>query len=460
MSASLRDEVSWAATRRRLLERTAAGRLVRDYGSRDLIDYLRDAVVPRAPMADNCSAAALIAVLQERASGILGERHAERALLEFTHRPMIQLADGADTLLDIETLINHLMFQVVCRENNLQYMFTQQCTTVRAITSKSALRGPAFLDRHDDRFMVLSGSRRLLVDASVACLGRTQFLFSPLGKKTSLFANLECPDLVTPFREKEYERAVDGVLEINRWIWSRLRVKAKKELILFGEDLSADVVGQHLSHDTSPVSRILLDSTTRRAYLDARDEACRHYDNFVLRSTTDFFWARDGVALRPCRLQEGTPDVLVYRSGSKFEGIPLTKRELHERLRRHELFPDLALAYIVLSLLPGVFAVGGASQHEYLPWIQKILLATHEKAPILRSEDLDRLGRTQYSRMLGPSLLELNPIQKNALLALNERTSLDEFEAAAFNDKIANTAGSLQYLHYLDHLDKKRRGQR
>ncbi len=138
--------------------------------------------------------------------------------------------------------------------------------------------------------------------------------------------------------------------------------------------------------------------------------------------------------------------------------IPLRATSLIPLLRRRRLYPDLMLAYIALVLLPGVVAVGGASQQEYLPLIREILISAHRMCPFLTAGDRDRLRSVDYSRMIGPALVELSAPQRHTLLMLSERTHLDEFEADAFGGPLRESAGSLGYLRYLHRLWAHRRG--
>lgn len=172
-----------------VLHSTASGRLIRDRAETPVIEYLRTVAVPDHALVGNDAAKALSIALEATVERDYGREVAARALAELRARPVIQMADGADLLLDLETLINHLMFQAACREANLRYMWTQQCTTVRAITSRSALRGAALLETDADVFSVFRASRRRLSHANVACMGRTELELRPLGVKTAPYAS-------------------------------------------------------------------------------------------------------------------------------------------------------------------------------------------------------------------------------------------------------------------------------
>lgn len=442
---------SWALTH------TAAGRAISQLWERPLVDYLKG-ILPRRGLAQGSSSRVLLDVLETHARRDVGAAAARQAVMEFSRVPMIQLADGADLLGDVETILNHLMFQITCRENNISYMWTQQCTTVKALTSRSPLRGPAILETDQDYLQVFGGSIKSLESSNVACMSDVEFTFRPLGRKLPVYAGVACPDLMARFQGRRYERASDGILAANRWMWSQLRVKARKRLLLFGEEVSVDVVRQFLEDDTSLIARILLDPVSRQAFLQARAAVVGAPDNLVLRGSTDFFWGRDGRRLRPLRVCEGDPPALaVVSKGHVRPFVTLSRDALTDRLERGDLYPDLLLGYTVLSLLPGVVAVGGASQHEYLPRIRDVLLLAHELCPVLDSTDHERLREEEYSRLIGPALLELSPRQRRALLSLSTSTRLDDFEADAFRRAIGETAGTFEYLQYFQVLrDRKR----
>lgn len=444
------------AYRRRVCEGTAAGRVVRDHGAQHLSDYL-PSMVPDRPLVDSPSSRVMLDALRRAASAHYDPRMVEAAVAELRRFPMIQLADGADLLLDTETFLNHLMYQVACRERGVSFMWTQQCTTVRAITSRRPLRGPAFLQTDRNLFAVLPGSRKRLLHSNVACLGPTRLLLSPLGVTGPHDRGLGAPDLLQRFADREYPRAADGILDANRYIWSRLTMTARKTLVLLDEDVSADIVRAHVEHGIEPLSSILLDANTRRVFLRARREIVDSYSNVVLRATTDLFRLRDSTALRPCTI-EGDDHHAVLAAPQVGARIPLTREALVEGLANRVLYPDLILTYLALVVLPGVTAFGGASQHEYLPKIEEIALRVHDLGVTFPAEVVERLHARGHSVLIGPALLELMPHQRAVLLRLSEATDLDAFERDALQRPIRDTTGDLDYLRYLDALRATRLG--
>ncbi len=311
------------AYQRRVRDGTAAGHVIRDHGAQRLSDYL-PSLVPARPLVDSPSSRVVLDALGRAASAHHARETVDAAIAELRRFPMIQLADGSDLLLDTETFINHLMYQIACRERGVGYMWTQQCTTVRAITSRRPLRGPAFLETDRDVFAVLPGSRKRLLHSNVACLGPTRLLVSPLGMKALPDAGLGTPELLRHVTGREYPRAVDGILDANRYIWSRLTMAARKTVVLLDEDVSADIVRAHVEHGIEPLNSILLDPDTRRVFLRARREVVGSRTNVVLRATTDLFRLRDGSTLRPCTIQ-GDDHNAVLAAPQAETMIPLTK---------------------------------------------------------------------------------------------------------------------------------------
>lgn len=436
--------------RRRVLATTAAGRVISDRGSEHLSEYL-PSLVPDRPLPDSPSSRVVLDALRHAASPHHDRQTVDSAIAELQIVPMLQLADGADLLLDTETFLNHLMYQVACRDRRVNFMWTQQCTTVRAITSRRPLSGPAILETGRDDFAVLPGSRKRLLHSNVACLGPTRLLLSPLGVKASHDAGLNPPDLLRGFAGRRYQRAQDAILDANRDVWSRLTMTARKTLVLVNEDLSADIVRSHLERGIEPLSSMLLDPDARRLFLRARRGVVESADNAVLRATTDLFRLRDGSTLRSCRIQDDERHAVLAASHADAE-VPLTREALIEGLATRVLYPDLVITYLALVVLPGLTAVGGASQHEYLPRIEEIVLRTHDLGVTFPAAVIARCHARAHSALIGPALLELTPQQRSAVLFLSESSDLDAFERDVMQRPIRESAGNLTYLRYLDEL--------
>lgn len=435
----------------RVTRSTEAGRTIRAYGDQHLRGYLRS-LVPTEPLSDTPAAQALLQALADAAAAHYPPITVRRALAEFQRRPALQLADGADLLLDIETLLNHLTYQLACRESGTNAMWTQQCTTVRALRSATPLSGPAIVETDRDSWRILPGSRNALAHSNVACLGETALTASPLGRKTARYARLPPPELLKPYLGQHHPRACAAILDANRGIWSQLHLKAKKQLILLDEELSADLIARHLRHELQPLSAIILDPRWRSVFNEVKRAAVQAPDNFILRDTTTLFRIRDGPTLRPCRLIEHSDRPAILTGTPHGPSVPLTRAALTEALDQRVLYPDLILSYLALVVLPGVAAFGGTSQHEYLPRIERMLIQAHQHGLALPHGVAERINTATQSRLIGPALLDLTPRQHQALLALNPDTDLDEFEHEVLDRTVGEAAGGLPTLTYLDQL--------
>ncbi|MGH3905367.1 MAG: hypothetical protein ACRDTE_14435 [Pseudonocardiaceae bacterium] len=434
----------------RVTSSTAAGRLIRDAAARYLPDYLRS-IAPNRPLVDNPSSHILVQALTETAARHEDPDIVTRAIAEFRRSPIMQLADGANLLLDTETLVNHLQYQLACREAGIDYMWSQQCTTVRAITATNPLRGPAILETNQDYFAVLPGSRKKLLRTNVACIGPIQFKPTSLGIKAH-DPTVQPPRLLKPVLGAHYDSAPRAILAVNRIIWSRLQLSKKKKLVLFDEDLSAEVIQRHLEQRAEPISDLVCDDDTRNAFLHVKRDIVNSSGNFVLRATTDLFWIRHEHRLRPCTIEYQSRGPALLRARHGGPTIELTRDSVIEHLSCRNLYPDLILAYLALVVLPGVTAAGGASQHEYLPHIERLVTRAHGCGVLFPDAVISRIAAGTHSALIGPALLALDDCQRNTLLSLDDDTSLDTFEYDVMHRKIAETAGDLDYLRYLDHL--------
>ncbi|CCV05725.1 conserved hypothetical protein [Mesorhizobium metallidurans STM 2683] len=87
------------------------------------------------------------------------------------------------------------------------------------------------------------------------------------------------------------------------------------------------------------------------------------------RGGTDFFWFYENGKRLPLRLIAG--DLVHPATGMKV--APFTPADVLERLANRSLIPNLLVMFLVLSILPGVRALGGSYQPLYYPLMRFVI---------------------------------------------------------------------------------------
>jgi hypothetical protein len=234
-------------------------------------------------------------------------------------------------------------------------------------------------------------------------------------------------------------------------------MRAKKPLIQFNEDLSSKVWGIAIDRGNNALHSLLFQPVIRSSFLAAKKAVLASSANLVLRDTSDFFHYRRGNELKPTRLVEtSTGPIFVDGTNGNVLSIPINEIGIKNSLEQGDLFPDLIMSYIALSIFPEVVALGGSSQQEYLPIIVKVILETHAKTAFLTAAEHERLSNSNTSRLSGAALIALTPNQRRVIGLMNSKTDLDSFESELLYTTLGPSLGDFDYYRYfLDMLYKK-----
>lgn len=424
-----------------------------------LKEYLRNAMPPKdfARGSRNISRDILVSSM----SALFPQRHQaikEDVLRNFIDNPVMQLADGSTLLYDPETFLTNYCFQLACVETDTPFILGQQCSRSKMIMNKKMHLGSAYLHIGERLFSVFNLSNRLMSRSSAATVtGPAQINFQSL--ETDAEPNVavaDIPDILNDLNGREFPSVSDAFLEANHYIWSELPIPNKRPLIQFDERLNQEIVARHMEDTRSPIYKMLFDSEVRQAYLRNRDIVVESDQNIILKSTTDFFYynvVEKADELKPIRISSTDGKAIFVRETSG-EEIPIdfTPQSIAIALREGRLFPDLTLSYTARSILPGVISFGGASQHEYLPQIARILYLTAQDTDVLKDNPLsEEILHDHYagSRMIaGSGLIELDTDLKRALGSMNRSTDFAALNKKYVNQPLQETMGSMSYYDY------------
>lgn len=397
----------------------------------------------------------LLDVLKSKLREKYGTEVASEAINQFTKVPIVQMADGAHLLYDEEVFMSNFLYQIASRENHLKYLFTQQCSTIRALMYPAKNYGSVFLHLDSDIYKVFDKSRKVLTSSNIASLQDVKMVFAPLGIKTPAYANIELPDVLKGLKGSSYKNASEAILASNKVIWKSFEMKAKKRLLQFHEDLSCDVIAASIETDTA-LDILFFNDEVRNYFLNVKKGLIKSPKNLILKDSTDFFYYNDGRSLVPVRIVNNgeNPFITNARTGAKIP-VDFSKDAIIKALRDRTLYPDLFMSYMALIILPCAVAFGGASQQEYLPIIKECLIKTNEKYGLIDKTTLVAIIEQDNSRLI-TGLVELTPQQKRVIGTLSAYTDLNQFENTFINKTLDESIGSMRYYKYFEIFYERR----
>jgi hypothetical protein len=310
----------------------------------------------------------LTASLTERTEA--SERDA--ALAQFWRRPVIQTADHAQLLVDPVSFFTNLVFGLGALQVGCRYLFVNACSTVTLETRAGS--GPGWLS----------------VDGALYEMRRTSVCAAENGARFVLESRSPPPrplanrvraieELAEQIGAAEYPSFQHALVSANEALWRAWDWQRRTTLIYTDDRLTAAVVARHLSDAGSPLRRILFEPRLRRGWAEGLIRRRIGAGSLALRGSTDYFWGLRAGKVRPLRLRG---EWLVEPGHAGGFRIRFGEEELRTGLDCGSLFPDLAVGFLALSVLPEVTVLGGWSQSIYLPIIERVFA---DIAPLLES---------------------------------------------------------------------------
>ena len=374
-------------------------------------------------------------------------------------RPVIQQSDHANLLLDAETFVNNFLFHIAAARQSLPVAIHSQCTTVSCITRRSPIRGPVFLWTRGRCYRTLPFSNRRLANSSFCALpSPTTFRFLTIdgGVRPHGDALLEALD-GGPVTDPS-----DAYRHANASIWSSLAVSHDVRRVAVDERLSSEAIAMHLEDPTSPIGRLIFDPGVRDVFVRVKRRLVASRVNLTVnRAAPDFFWWREGTELRAIVLEgNGSSARFVLEVNGAAIAALDNATSTSAALRRGDLYGDRILAYLVRCLLPGVVAVGGTVQQDYVELYRRMLIETHRQVPFLDAADILRLQDPNLTRLGGAPLVELDVATKEEISWLGPHTSLTGMAERMLGVPLSRSIGMMRCAWFYDALlDRQARQQ-
>ncbi|GIJ47851.1 hypothetical protein Val02_47370 [Virgisporangium aliadipatigenens] len=364
--------------------------------------------------------------------------------------PVMQQADHSSLLLDAQTFLNNYLFHVACREAGVPVALNHQCSTVSGIVRRAPVLGPTFLPTRGGLFGVFPFSKKTLKSASFCGLpGPVEMTFDPLAGTTHDVASdltlgplvgLRAPDAPTAYRRA------------NDIIWRGLDLDHGVRRVGIDVDVVSECVALHLEDPTSPVSALLFDPAVRDAFLRVKRRLVADPSNLAVNNAApDFLWIRRGHRLHQVVLTGSghRAQWTVETDGAPLP-VPMEPTAVAAALRAGVLYPDRILTYLVRCLLPGVVAVGGTSQQDYVKLYRRMFVLADAETPFLDRSDLEHIRRPGHSVAGGRPLLEPYGEAMELIRRLGPHTRLDDLDDAYLDRPVGETIGELRCVGHLE----------
>jgi len=396
-----------------------------------------------------------INVLKDYLSRDLDKSEIEVAIKEFLKFPAIQVADHAGLFYDFTNFINNFMWNIALENNNIKYLFTCQCETVRAAQDVQNFLGPAFIEINENIYNIFNLSKNKLKNTNVAALHNCKFIFKIIRQNNKDNFPDILKEIISTSKEAGY--APDMFRDANLLFWNSIKYENKRKLICFDRRFFSDVVAENILKRTPIIEAALFDEEKRNSFLKIKNRIIQSSENLVLRNTTDFFYLKKGDELIPLKIKSdgnfynGRNGGIVIIYGKK---LKINRKVIYTALKDRILYPDLILSNIFGHILPNIIAIGGTSQLEYLPNIVKILDEFLIKNNLKYKSHLEskaRLDVNGYGRLIGPSLIKFTDSDKRFIGNLNSKSNLEEFKQSFCYKKIGEVL-NIDFWNYFDVL--------
>lgn len=377
---------------------------IADHLHQPLDSYLKS-VIPGPKIEKNSAYYSLVEVM---------ERYLEKyrdpacgsiqSLLDKT--PIIQQADHSHLLFNQETFLNNILHARGVALNGHSHIFVSQCSTVSCLSRRSPPAGPFFLNIDDGFYKISPVSNRTMKDGNF-CTIPGPISLEPIhlaGPKNHYFE-----EFLSAVAKGTYETPQAAFRFVNNEIWGMFAHESPIQRISFDEDLTSMLAIFHLQDKSSPLYRLIFDQRIRRAFLSIKRHYIAHQKaKSVNFPTPDFFWLKKKSKLRAleCDISGSTDRYIVFENGEYID-FDVTPENVIKGLEKRYIYVDRIISYLLRCILPGVVALGGTSQQDYMNLYQKILLELHEETSLFDDFPIKEMCAPHLSAFGGAPLIEV-----------------------------------------------------
>lgn len=327
-----------------------------------------------------------------------GDEDARSAGAELVAAPVMQTGPHALLMLEPDAFYTQLFSSMGLAAHGRQWQVNYSVST--SAFKESAKKGPGWLRLEGEALNVFGLPRRRLIDSSIACFNGP-YRFKLSNSKHETAPNASAARLLAELPDAAFPCAAEAVKMGNLALW-RGKLGAPTKLLQLDDFDMADLIADHLDDAASWISaRFIGGDAIAVSILDAIDRLnTGPWRGWILRST-DLFWRLEEHKVVPLHLQDG---VLRTSRSPSFE-VKFTPADLAAALRKREILPGMFIAYLLVSILPGVRVLGGCRQTVYLPLMRYLTAVGAQRAgdaDLLAAMAKDELPGVWGHRVLRP----------------------------------------------------------
>ncbi|MEK7517622.1 MAG: hypothetical protein AAB583_03665 [Patescibacteria group bacterium] len=369
---------------------------------------------------------------------------------QYATHPVIQTGDHCELIYDPQTFLNNFIYHMGASRLDLKFLLTQQCSTPRMIQYRNPLIGPGVLKLPEGDYRLVNRSKKSLIRSNVATVGQVTYTMKPEtpGVHTPL------PQILQEMKGTKFQSAVEAFLFTNNLIWNSIKMDRKQNLVLFDESLSSDIVAGMIEDSHHPLRSLLFDPECSRVFREEIDQFAKSPECLMIKTTTDFFWGKHKEALVALQLSE---DGTYLRARIKEQGFQLefNPKSIANALRSRVLYPNLFISMLAISIFPGNTVIGGASQYEYAPEVQKILKSTIARLGLLTTSETNDVTVSNLSRMA--NVVSLSHPICGEILRMDKGTDFSQWESELASSTVGRALGDYSNFDYFNSYFANRR---
>lgn len=317
----------------------------------------------------------LLRVCVERAARKSGytDEEAQSAGAELVGAPVMQTGPHALLLVEPDAFYTYLFSLLGLAAHGRRWQINYSVST--SAFKESAKKGPGWLRLEGEVLNVFGLPRRRLIDSSIACLNGP-YRFALSNSKHVSAPNASAARLLAELPNITFPCAAEAIKMGNQSLWRGMFAAPAKLLQLDDFDM-ADLIADHLDDARSWLSsNVIGNRGGALSVLDAIDRLNGGPWRGWVSRTTDLFWRLEEHKVLPMHL-EG--NVLRTSRSPAFE-VGFSPECLAAALRQRTILPGMFIAYLVVSILPGVRVLGGCRQTVYLPLMRYLTSIGAEQA--------------------------------------------------------------------------------
>jgi hypothetical protein len=343
-----------------------------------------------------------------------GHQEAQTAAEELYASPVVQTGPHSLILYEPDAFYTHLFSLLGLRAHSRKWHVAYAGSTMSF--NESAKKGPGWLRIGGEPLNVF-GLSRSRMDGSSICCSNGPFRFAFTNASGQIAPKPAAAELLAYLPSSSFPTAAEALKTANAVLWEQKLSSAAKLLQLDDFDL-ADLIADHLDSPSSWLTSAFFADGGARHMLQAIEDLDDGPWRGWIRRSTDFFWHVGRDRIQPLRLE----DDFLRSASSVRVSMEFSPSSISRALRQRSLVPNLFMAFLVLSILPGIRALGGCRQTVYLPLMRYLTAIA-----IARSGDrtlLDDLRNDDRPSLWGHRVLR--PADADPFLELARPASVED----------------------------------